>query len=178
MRSRYASRHPPPEPRDLAETYGSSRIAPDITAAAAALITMRWQAALRATALDANQPTGGLELRESEGTATGNALVKEINPGTAGSTRRFLTRRHRRWCALVAKQLLNGAHTDFARVRNRRGPRQRRRGSRRRGAVAAEGLEHWPSRRSLHGPCERRARRASTNRAADRGSEPKPRCGH
>jgi hypothetical protein len=70
------------------------------------------------------------------------------------------------------------AHTDFARVRNRRGPRQRRRGSRRRGAVAAEGLEHWPSRRSLHGPCERRARRASTNRAADRGSEPKPRCGH
>jgi hypothetical protein len=41
---------------------------------------------------------------------TGNAPVKDINPGTAGSTRRFLTRRHRRWCALVKKQLLNGAH--------------------------------------------------------------------
>jgi ELWxxDGT repeat protein len=56
---------------------------------------MRRQAALRATTLDANQPTGGLELRESEGAATGNALVKDINPGTAGSTRRFLTRRQR-----------------------------------------------------------------------------------
>jgi hypothetical protein len=52
----------------------------DITAAAAALITMRRQAALRATALDAKQPNGGLELRESEGTVTGNALVKDINP--------------------------------------------------------------------------------------------------
>jgi ELWxxDGT repeat protein len=62
--------------------------------------------------LDANQPTGGLDLWESKGTVTGNAPVEDINPGTAGSTRRFLTRRQRRWCALVAKQLLNGAHTD------------------------------------------------------------------
>jgi ELWxxDGT repeat protein len=129
-----------------ARYYGSSRPDHDATASS-----------LRATGLDANQPTGGIELWETKGTVTGNAPVKDINPGTAGSTRRFLTRRHRRWCALVKKQLLNGAHTDFARVRNCRGPRQRRRGSRRRGGVAAEGLEHWPSRRSLHGPCEPRA---------------------
>jgi hypothetical protein len=81
---------------------------------------------------------------KSKGTVTGNALVKDINPGNAGSTRRFLTRRQRRWCALVPKQLLNGAHTDFARVRNRRDPRQSGEIHGGKGAVAAGGLERWP----------------------------------
>jgi Type II/IV secretion system protein len=39
---------------------------------------MRRQAALRATGLDANRRTGGIELLKGKGTVTGNALVKAV----------------------------------------------------------------------------------------------------
>jgi hypothetical protein len=55
------------------------------------------QAALRQRA------NGRLGLRDSKGIVADNALVRDINSVTAGSTRRFLSRRHLRRRALRSR---------------------------------------------------------------------------